>query len=92
MVTSKNNAFLFVSDDWNGDSKGISELLGEQLYILPDRDVLRIVLGTEYESEDIPISSEENAQTTTILLPNNPVHTKNLALAQQISQLPIVLP
>ena len=82
---------LFVSDDWNGDSKGISELLGEQLYILPDRDVLRIVLGTEYESVDIPISSEENAQTTTILLPNNPVHTKNLALAQQISQLPIVL-
>lgn len=82
--------FLVVSDDWSGDTKGISSLLGEQLDVLPNRDVLRIVLGTESESVNLPLSSKENAQTTTVLETKNKVHAKSLALAQQISKLPIV--
>ncbi len=82
--------FLIVSNDWSSDTKGISSLLGEQVDVLPNRDVLRIVLGTDSDSVSLPLSSEENAKTTTVLKPKNKVHSKGLALAQQISKLPIV--
>ena len=82
--------FYIFSDDWNGDTKEISSLLGEQIDVMPNRDVVKQILGTEFESVNIPLSSYENTKTTTILVPKKEVNHKNLALAQQISKLPIV--
>lgn len=84
--------FLIVSDNFEGDAEKISEILGNKFVYLPilkaeKFEAVEKILGCKIHSVKCPLDDNKNAF---VIVPLEPANDTNLALAQQIAELPIV--